>query len=93
MAYLVDKLKGLQQFYISSHCSGIEGNVDKLSCLSHSNNMEATFSISNVLRKESGNMQPEKVLIFSQFLEHIHVIEEQVIFMSEKYEAFPFPFH
>lgn len=30
---------------------------------------------------ETQKFSPEKVLIFSQFLEHIHVIEQQVVFV------------
>lgn len=39
---------------------------------------ETIASASANYRNESYETPPEKVIIFSQFLEHIHVIEQQV---------------
>ncbi|CAK9145452.1 unnamed protein product [Ilex paraguariensis] len=43
--------------------------------------------------KESHNVLPEKVLIFSQFLEHIHVIEQQLMLAGIKFAGMYSPMH
>ncbi|KAI3747307.1 hypothetical protein L6452_09761 [Arctium lappa] len=41
----------------------------------------------------SNNGSPEKVLIFSQFLEHIHVIEQQLTVAGNKFVGMYSPMH
>lgn len=87
VAYLIHRLKELQD--ANSEVYRPEDDVtdvqkfEGLLCSSRNNN-------SNVLAQEFGcfrtrKMIKDKVLVFSQFLEHIHVIEQQVINVNRKY--------
>ena len=73
VAYLVQRLKEIQDASRKIVCSRIEGN-----------HVEKSFDVffpQEPSRKpsiDSSKAPCEKVLVFSQFLEHIHVIEQQV---------------
>jgi SNF2 family DNA or RNA helicase len=82
VAYLVQRLKALQGTNedMSSYTdnSNNEMHIENSFPL-HTGHAESSFqecSTSSI----NTNVVPEKVLIFSQFLEHIHVIEQQVLF-------------
>lgn len=55
--------------------------------LSHSqmSNFEVLVHEVDTFKLSSKTTNADKVLIFSQFLEHIHVIEQQVIDLNAKY--------
>ncbi|CAK7336531.1 unnamed protein product [Dovyalis caffra] len=74
VAYLVQKLKALQEASRESGCS-----IDKDTQISGSSVVlqQDCFSVNNAAS--------EKVIIFSQFLEHIHVIEQQLTFAGIKF--------
>lgn len=84
VAYLVDRLKEIQE----ANRMIITSNEDKIvetASVSHVHagiNNFSTFSSQQYLVGPSNNFCnkiPQKVIIFSQFLEHIHVIEQQVM--------------
>ncbi|KAF3336839.1 F-box protein [Carex littledalei] len=75
VAYMVEKLKDLQEAnrklgYCIDSNRGIEGSMVKPS----------GEEIDLMVNDKAGVTLPEKVIIFSQFLEHIHVIEQQLTF-------------
>jgi len=87
VAYLVQRLKALQgtneemsSYTDNSNAMYIENSFPLHTSHSASSFQECSSSIST-------NVVPEKVLIFTQFLEHIHVIEQQVLFL---YQLRPF---
>ncbi|OMO99052.1 SNF2-related protein [Corchorus capsularis] len=98
VAYLVERLKALQEVNKEIHCSMGEDNdakhTDKLLWPSHKSNMSVPL-LQNFSRQgnESYKRLPEKVLIFSQFLEHIHVIEQQLTFAGIKFAGMYSPMH
>lgn len=64
--------------------SNEDGSVEAVSG-SHGKSNFSKFSSQGYLVGSSNdfcNLIPEKVIIFSQFLEHIHVIEQQVTLTS-----------
>lgn len=72
---MVEKLKDIQEAnrkigYCIDSNRGIEGSMVKPS----------GEEIDVMVDDKAGVTLPEKVIIFSQFLEHIHVIEQQVWF-------------
>ncbi|KAL1173988.1 hypothetical protein V6Z11_A05G449400 [Gossypium hirsutum] len=83
VAYLMERLKALQEVNKEVRCSMDEDDeakhIDKFLCPSQRSDMGVPLLLNHSrLGNESCKMLPEKVLIFSQFLEHIHVIEQQV---------------
>ena len=81
VAYLVQRLKALQgtneemsSYTDNSNAMYIENSFPLLTSHSASSFQGCSSSIST-------NVVPEKVLIFTQFLEHIHVIEQQVLYL------------
>ncbi|OIT32406.1 PREDICTED: F-box protein At3g54460 [Nicotiana attenuata] len=79
VAYLVERLKEIQQanrMIINSNEDGVEAVSG-----SHGKSNFSRFSSQGYFVGSSNdfcNLIPEKVIIFSQFLEHIHVIEQQL---------------
>lgn len=70
---MVEKLKDLQEVnrkigYCIDLSRGVEGSIVK----------PQGEEIYVTVDDKAGLTLPEKVIIFSQFLEHIHVIEQQV---------------
>ncbi|KAK6228659.1 hypothetical protein SCA6_000999 [Theobroma cacao] len=98
VAYLVERLKALQEVNKEIRCSMDEDNdakhIDKLLWPSQRSNMGVPL-LQNCSRhgKESYKTLPQKVLIFSQFLEHIHVIEQQLTFAGIKFAGMYSPMH
>lgn len=99
VAYLVERLKELQEVNRTICFSLDEGNDGK-----HSDGLPVASQKSDpgtlphqvVLpkkSKESCKTPPEKVLIFSQFLEHIHVIEQQLTGSGIKFAGMYSPMH
>lgn len=85
VSYLVDKLKALQEAHRDVSCS-LNVNDDAKSKENLSprtrGNSRAFFQLDCPrLGAESYEALPEKVIVFSQFLEHIHVVEQQVSLM------------
>nr|XP_025624853.1 F-box protein At3g54460 isoform X2 [Arachis hypogaea] len=95
VSYLVQRLKALQ-----------ESNEEMGFCKAKSNHELDTENSSPMHMRDGGslfqecsirstmtNMKPDKVLIFSQFLEHIHVIEQQLTIAGIKYAGMYSPMH
>ncbi|XP_060185950.1 F-box protein At3g54460 isoform X1 [Lycium barbarum] len=83
VAYLVDRLKEIQEanrmIITSNEDRVVETRSGSHACTGISN--ISTFSSQQYLVGPSNNLCsiiPQKVIIFSQFLEHIHVIEQQL---------------
>ncbi|KAE8669883.1 F-box protein [Hibiscus syriacus] len=98
VAYLVERLKALQEVNKEVNSSVDEDdegkNIDKLLWPSQRIAMDVPLLL-NFSRpgNESYKMLPEKVLIFSQFLEHIHVIEQQLNCADIKFVGMYSPMH
>ncbi|XP_042505070.1 F-box protein At3g54460-like [Macadamia integrifolia] len=98
VAYLVERLKALQEANKKICCSLNENEVVK-----HSDDylFPSQKSYWNVLCHEACTQTkvefyekpPEKVIIFSQFLEHIHVIEQQLTVSDIKFVGMYSPMH
>ncbi|KAK9125078.1 hypothetical protein Scep_013924 [Stephania cephalantha] len=99
VAYLVERLKTLQEANIKLGYAPDENGDAQCS----SNDLlsskkypwkrlvqHETFSGRN---SEPYKLLPEKVIIFSQFLEHIHVIEQQLTFAGIKFTGMYSPMH
>ncbi|XVE86168.1 hypothetical protein DITRI_Ditri18aG0014200 [Diplodiscus trichospermus] len=98
VAYLVERLKALQEVNKDILRSGDEASdakhTDKLLWPSERTNMcVPLLQNCSVLGNKSYKTLPEKVLIFSQFLEHIHVIEQQLTFAGIKFAGMYSPMH
>ncbi|XP_057976869.1 F-box protein At3g54460 isoform X2 [Malania oleifera] len=92
VTYVVQRLKGLQDanretvYSMDESCGG--KHIDEVLCSS-----EGTTS--NVLLQQANcsKIPVDKVLIFSQFLEHIHVIEQQLTIAGIKFAGMYSPMH
>lgn len=83
VAYVVQKLKELQEANSNVDCPLDDNNnamrTDNLVCLSEMSNSKELRQVHDFKRTtKTHETNLEKVLVFSQFLEHIHVIEQQV---------------
>ena len=63
--------------YVENSNDGKHGENSSLTQMRHANSYFQEYPKTS----KENNVVPEKVLIFSQFLEHIHVIEQQVVSM------------
>ncbi|KAJ4969788.1 hypothetical protein NE237_002887 [Protea cynaroides] len=99
VAYLVERLKALQEANRKIGCSLDENEV--VNC-SDDHLFPSQKSYWNVLlhhevctqpNMASYEAPPAKVIIFSQFLEHIHVIEQQLIVAGIKFVGMYTPMH
>ncbi|KAL5570391.1 hypothetical protein UlMin_026966 [Ulmus minor] len=99
VAYLIHRLRELQEANIGICPTKDEGSVDK-----HINGLlcPSPMSKSEILTEEfddskmssrTGKVNIEKVLVFSQFLEHIHVIEQQLTIAGIKFAGMYSPMH
>ncbi|KAK1292171.1 F-box protein [Acorus calamus] len=92
VAYLVKKLKTLWEVNRKmGYCFEESGDAKP-------SNEEVTHEVtlpgSGIkIHDQSSKMRPEKVIIFSQFLEHIHVIEQQLTGAGIKYVGMYSPMH
>ncbi|KAF5742450.1 hypothetical protein HS088_TW09G00498 [Tripterygium wilfordii] len=98
VTYLVEKLKALQQANREMGFSINEDNctnhIDKLNSPSELNNASALLQQEySRLQTDSYKGLPAKVLVFSQFLEHIHVIEEQLTVGGIRFAGMYSPMH
>lgn len=76
VSYLVQRLKSLQEANRKLDCREIVSNFDEFSTFDI---RDCDFFVEGVCRQQNDiSCMPDKVIIFSQFLEHIHVIEQQV---------------
>ncbi|URD79792.1 CW-type Zinc Finger [Musa troglodytarum] len=80
VAYLVERLKVLQETNrkIGESVDGIDKTMELL----YSSKANCSFLVHrkawSTQKSESCKVLPEKVIVFSQFLEHIHVVEQQL---------------
>lgn len=80
VAYLVQSLKALLEGNREvSHYTGEGKNAKCMDQLLSSSQMT-----DGKMSTDTQKISPEKVLIFSQFLEHIHVIEQQVVVVCHR---------
>ncbi|XP_072961356.1 F-box protein At3g54460 [Typha angustifolia] len=88
VAYLVERLKGL-----------LEHNKKSGYCIDMNDDSKVPTSVSacqetvSTADGKSGSILPEKVIIFSQFLEHINVIEQQLTHAGIKCAGMYSPLH
>ncbi|GAV80317.1 SNF2_N domain-containing protein/Helicase_C domain-containing protein/zf-CW domain-containing protein [Cephalotus follicularis] len=82
VSYLVEKLKAL-----------LEANKEISYSMDEDNDTKQELLCPSQLSVQSCKALPEKVLIFSQFLEHIHVIEQQLIIAGIKFAGMYSPMH
>ncbi|CAI0461886.1 unnamed protein product [Linum tenue] len=89
VAYLVQRLKALQQ-----------ANTDSRLCIHNTSDESEMSSSTGVVQQEDGQQNStaykiiqDKVIIFSQFLEHIHVIEQQLTLAGIKFTGLYSPMH
>ncbi|KAL6981082.1 hypothetical protein U1Q18_022713 [Sarracenia purpurea var. burkii] len=99
VAYLVRRLKELQEVNRMIGFSIDEGNgmnhLDKLLVPSQKSDSGALLPQRALSRQSNESCETllEKVLIFSQFLEHIHVIEQQLTVAGIKFVGMYSPMH
>lgn len=81
VAYLIERLKVLQESNRKlGYC--LDKKDDRKAFINSQKSPCSAFTHQGTATRPNGescNMLPEKIIIFSQFLEHIHVIEQQVI--------------
>ncbi|KAL5733968.1 hypothetical protein ACOSP7_031829 [Xanthoceras sorbifolium] len=98
VTYLVEKLKALQKAnedigYAVDEVNGIKQNKELL-CTSQTSNSSTLLKLDcHISSVESDKALLEKVIIFSQFLEHIHVIEQQLTIGGIKFVSMYSPMH
>ncbi|KAK7401347.1 hypothetical protein VNO78_12756 [Psophocarpus tetragonolobus] len=94
VSYLVQRLKALQgtneETSFNTYNSNDEMHKENSFYLHRSDDKS---SIQNCRSSTKTNLNPEKILIFSQFLEHIHVIEQQLTIAGIKYTGMYSPMH
>ncbi|KAJ1426967.1 Zinc finger, CW-type [Sesbania bispinosa] len=97
----------LQPSYKQAGLKALQGTSEEMSCYTNNSNDEMhtknsfPFHTRDVkssfqecsISSTKANFVPEKVLIFSQFLEHIHVIEQQLTINGIKYTGMYSPMH
>lgn len=95
VAYLVEKLKELQECNRKiGYC--LEGSDSSdIPMNSHKSHYSVLGyqDIATFPNEQSSKSLPEKVIIFSQFLEHIHVIEQQLTIAGISYAGMYSPMH
>lgn len=98
VTYVVQKLKALQEANSNVDCPPDDNNnamrTDNLVCLSEMSNSKGLTQVHDFKRTtKTHETNLEKVLVFSQFLEHIHVIEQQLTIAGIKYAGMYSPMH
>ncbi|XP_073104538.1 F-box protein At3g54460 isoform X2 [Elaeis guineensis] len=95
VAYLIECLKVLQESNIKiGYC--LDEKDDRKTFINSQKSPCSVFTYQETATRpygESCNMLPEKVIIFSQFLEHIHVIEQQLAIAGIRYAGMYSPMH
>ncbi|RWR95776.1 F-box-like protein [Cinnamomum micranthum f. kanehirae] len=99
VTYLVEKLKALQEANRKmGYCADeVDGAIPFGDVLVSSQNRQWNMLLKSNIKIGSNDdchrTLPEKVIIFSQFLEHIHVIEQQLTIAGIKYAGMYSPMH
>ncbi|KAJ0101488.1 hypothetical protein Patl1_05383 [Pistacia atlantica] len=97
VTYLVEKLKRLQEVDRESDNPMDEDNginhAKELVCPPQKSNLSALLEQDCYRPSVESYKAPEKVIIFSQFLEHIHVIEQQLTIAGIKFAGMYSPMH
>ncbi|XP_077250709.1 SNF2 domain-containing protein / helicase domain-containing protein / F-box family protein [Tasmannia lanceolata] len=93
VAYLVERLKGLQEANRKiGYC--IDESDDMKSCgEGRLSSQKSHWRLNSGIHDKFYKILPEKVIIFSQFLEHIHVIEQQLTGAGIEYVGMYSPMH
>ncbi|TKY49703.1 F-box protein [Spatholobus suberectus] len=95
VSYLVQRLKALQgtneETSFNTDNSNDEMHIENSFYLHRRDDKSSIQKYS--MSSTKTNLNPEKVLIFSQFLEHIHVIEQQLTIAGIKYTGMYSPMH
>ncbi|MQL72389.1 hypothetical protein Taro_004765 [Colocasia esculenta] len=93
--YLVERLKDLFEANRKlSYCiDGTDVSEELLSRRKTENNMVVHLDTATKPNCKTYSIMPEKVIIFSQFLEHIHVIEQQLTIAGIRYAGMYSPMH
>ncbi|XP_068664359.1 F-box protein At3g54460-like isoform X2 [Aristolochia californica] len=99
VAYLVERLKALQE--VNKKLGYCQDEYDSMipldEVLLSSQRCHSDILVHHQVNTESSDKShgilPEKVIIFSQFLEHIHVIEQQLMSAGIKYAGMYSPMH
>ncbi|KAF3775529.1 F-box protein [Nymphaea thermarum] len=98
VAYLVERLKCLQNANRKMGYSLAEDSTESGGKMHLSGSRKQLEEIlyhedrADMLNESSGSL-PEKVIVFSQFLEHIHVIEQQLTIAGIRYAGMYSPMH
>ncbi|CAA6663532.1 unnamed protein product [Spirodela intermedia] len=96
VAHLVERLKELREANRKlGYLSDEGGDCEESLCHRKKNNttLAQPGPVSSKLGRESNSRRPEKVIIFSQFLEHIHVIEQQLTLAGIRFAGMYSPMH
>ncbi|KAM1703202.1 hypothetical protein TB2_027981 [Malus domestica] len=96
VAYIIEKLKALQEANSKVHCPP-DGNNNSLhteNLLSEITDSKGSMQVHDFkMSTKTHDTNLEKVLVFSQFLEHIHVIEQQLAIAGINYAGMYSPMH
>ncbi|OVA04873.1 SNF2-related [Macleaya cordata] len=98
VAYLVEKLKALQEAnrkigYSVDENNNLNPSGELLTSKKRHWNVALYLDACTKANDRSLEIPPEKVIIFSQFLEHIHVIEQQLTGAGIKFTGMYSPMH
>ncbi|KAG0496326.1 hypothetical protein HPP92_000861 [Vanilla planifolia] len=95
VAYLIKKLKSFLESNLPNH--GFPDGMDNGGMLTYPCEIHPSASTDQMttarLNYETYKALPLKVIVFSQFLEHIHVIEQQLAIAGIKYGSLYSPMH
>ncbi|KAK7323306.1 hypothetical protein VNO77_26773 [Canavalia gladiata] len=90
VSYLIQRLKALRG--TNEETSFNANNSNDEMHIENRRDDKSSFQECSISSTKT-NLNPEKVLIFSQFLEHIHVIEQQLTIAGIKYTGMYSPMH
>ncbi|KAL0910993.1 hypothetical protein M5K25_019093 [Dendrobium thyrsiflorum] len=95
VAYLIKKLKDLLESNMQMHCclDGIYNNGMLVGSPDTHSKVSPHQEITTWPNFDSSKASPLKVIVFSQFLEHIHVIEQQLTIAGITYGKMYSPLH
>ncbi|XP_009361966.2 F-box protein At3g54460 isoform X1 [Pyrus x bretschneideri] len=96
VAYIVEKLKALQEANSKFFCPPDynDNSLHTENLLSEISDSKGSMQIHDFkMSTKTQDTNLEKVLVFSQFLEHIHVIEQQLAIAGIKYAGMYSPLH
>lgn len=98
VAYLLEKLRRLQGAtgscqFASDNLSAVNIQEQATPSISNSSKVSLTQDDQSGSMTDSHRITTEKVIIFSQFLEHIHVIEQQLMLAGISFAGMYSPMH